>query len=75
MVIYTKTLSPVKREAQSRIDVDVLMERSQGASGEAKANAAWSFNVPSAYSVFRDRFAKLLKIAESLIEEPISTEM
>jgi integrase len=39
MNIYTKALTPAKREAQSRV-VDVLMDRSRGASGGVKENAA-----------------------------------
>jgi integrase len=39
MNIYTKALTPAKREAQSRV-VDVLMDRSRSGAGEAKENAA-----------------------------------
>jgi integrase len=39
MNIYTKALTPAKREAQSRV-VDVLMDRSRGDLGGAKENAA-----------------------------------
>lgn len=48
MNIYTKALTPAKREAQSRV-VDVLMDRSRSASEEAKENAAKSSGVSSAY--------------------------
>lgn len=39
MNLYTKALTPAKREAQSRV-VDVLMDRSRCTSGEANGNAA-----------------------------------
>jgi hypothetical protein len=39
MNIYTKALTPAKREAQSRV-VDVLLDRSRNAKGRAAENAA-----------------------------------